>query len=154
MGSSDTGDDDGSLSLGEIERLDLSGCQLAALSACDTNVALPLTVQFRGRPSGGPVVKSRAVTAKSNSGLTIANAFLAGGSQRVVATQWKVADNSTSELFGIFFDKLTAQLAAKQRVNYAQLLADARNELRRKHPEWNTPFYWAPFVLIGPAMGL
>jgi len=33
---------------------------------------------------------------------------------------------------------------------YARALQQARQEVR-KRPGWQAPFYWAPFVLVGPA---
>ena len=143
---SDTSDNDGFLSLHEIHELPLSGCQLAVLSACSTNV--------------GP---DRPLEA----GSTLAQAFLAAGARRAVCSHWNVDDASTAELIGGFFQRIAkaAQSAnpptehltkedsaagdAPTLVYYAQALHDARVNVRSQ-PQWSSPYYWAPFVLIGP----
>src|SRR5262249_43178260 len=72
---------DGFLSLFEIHALPLSQCELAVLSACQTNV--------------GPRQPLEA-------GSTMARAFLAAGARRVVSSQWDVDDQSTAELVSAF----------------------------------------------------
>jgi len=120
----DSSDNDGFLSLHEIHSLPLSACQLAVLSACQTNV--------------GP---DRPMEA----GSTIAQAFLAAGARRAVCSHWNVDDASTAELIGGFFERV----AASRSVNYAQALHDARLTVRAQQ-QWASPYYWAPFILIGP----
>jgi CHAT domain-containing protein len=117
--------DDGFLSLHEIYRLPLGDCELAVLSACSTNV--------------GP---QRPLEA----GVTLAGAFLAAGAQRVVASHWSVDDRSTAELMGGFFASVTDREKVR---GHAHALREARLALLRRD-EWASPFYWAPFVLIGP----
>jgi CHAT domain-containing protein len=116
-------DNDGFLALHEIYRLPLSGCELAVLSACETNV--------------GPQQPLEA-------GVTLASGFLAAGARRVVASHWSVDDRSTAELMGAFFEEITA----KSPTSYAQALHKARKRLRNQ-PQTAGPFHWAPFVLIG-----
>jgi len=144
---SESSDNDGFLSLHEIHELPLSGCQLAVLSACSTNV--------------GP---DRPLEA----GSTLAQAFLAAGARRAVCSHWNVDDASTAELIGGFFERIAK--AAQQTdapgegpskenvatktdpasvISYAQALYDARVKVRSQ-PQWSSPYYWAPFVLIGP----
>jgi len=120
----DSSDNDGFLSLHEIHSLPLSACQLAVLSACQTNV--------------GP---DRPMEA----GSTIAQAFLAAGARRAVCSHWNVDDASTAELVGGFFERV----AASKSVEYAKALHDARLAVRSQS-QWASPYYWAPFVLIGP----
>jgi CHAT domain-containing protein len=124
-----TPDDDGFLSLNEIYGLPLQDCDLAVLSACVTNV--------------GP---QRPLEA----GVTLAGGFLTAGARRVVASHWNVDDRSTSELMGTFFQEVTAAAAKGEKVHYARALQRARLKVRGKD-EWASPFYWAPFVLLGPA---
>jgi CHAT domain-containing protein len=78
-------------------------------------------------------------------GVTLANSFLAAGARRVVASHWGVADEATAQLMGTFFEELTAA-GAGGRVPYARALQRARESLRRR---WASPYYWAPFVLVG-----
>jgi CHAT domain-containing protein len=121
-------EDDGFLSLHEIYRLPLQDCELAVLSACMTNV--------------GP---QRPLEA----GVTLASGFLAAGARRVVASHWSVDDRSTAELMGSFFEGVTPASRKGERVPYAQALQQARRQVRNK-PEWSAPYFWAPFVLLGP----
>ena len=128
-GSGDTIDDDGFLSLHEIHALPLSGCELVVLSACQTNV--------------GP---DRPLEA----GATLAQGFLAAGSRRVICSHWNVDDASTAELMGNFFEAVAKADRAGAPVNYAKALQAARKAIRL-NPQWSSPYYWAPFVLVGPA---
>ncbi|HEY2881693.1 MAG TPA: CHAT domain-containing protein, partial [Pirellulales bacterium] len=127
-------DDDGFLYVNEIHNLPLADCQLAVLSACQTNV--------------GP---DRPLEA----GPSIAQAFLAAGCRRVVCSHWSVDDASTAELIGGFFERL-AQAADKTGaagqtsgpIDYATAFHQAQLKVRSQR-QWASPYYWAPFVLIG-----
>jgi CHAT domain-containing protein len=121
-------DNDGFLSLFEIHGLQLKDCELAILSACQTNV--------------GP---DRPLEA----GSTMARAFLAAGARRVVSSQWDVDDESTSELIGALAAAIGESLRSGRAPNYAVALAEARKHVRNQE-KWSAPYHWAPFVLIGP----
>jgi CHAT domain-containing protein len=121
-------DNDGFLSLHEIYTLPLKDCELAVLSACETNV--------------GP---QRPLEA----GVTLAGAFLAAGARRVVASHWSVNDRSTAELMSTFFEETMQAQQHGEAVRYAHALQKARLKVR-SNPRWAAPHYWAPFVLIGP----
>ena len=129
-GSNETGNDknDGFLSLHEIHSLDLDDCELAVLSACQTNV--------------GPELPLEA-------GATLAQAFLAAGTRRVVASHWSVDDPSTAELIGAFFEEIAESRNQGETISYAAALQRARRRVRSRQ-EWSAPYYWAPFVLVGP----
>jgi CHAT domain-containing protein/tetratricopeptide (TPR) repeat protein len=118
-------DNDGFLALYEIYQLPLSGCELAVLSACETNV--------------GPQQPLEA-------GVTLASGFLAAGARRVVASHWSVDDRSTAELMGAFFKEITAKGSTP--ASWPRALYRARLRLRNR-PATAGPFHWAPFVLIG-----
>jgi CHAT domain-containing protein len=122
-------EDDGFLFLHEIYRLPLKECDLAVLSACVTNV--------------GPQPPMEA-------GVTLASGFLAAGARRVVASHWSVDDESTAALMEAFFAEVTAASQRDGPVLYAQALQRARRKVRETS-KWSTPFYWAPFVLVGSA---
>jgi CHAT domain-containing protein len=128
-----TPDDDGFLSLHEIMTLPspLTSCELAVLSACQTNC--------------GPQSPLEA-------GSTMARAFLCAGAQRVVSSHWSVSDEATTELISQLMGRVATELARDGRADYAQALHDAKMELR-KNPATNEPQFWAPFVLIGPPTG-
>jgi CHAT domain-containing protein len=116
--------------LQEIYNLPLKGCELAVLSACNTNVG-----------QQGPL----------EAGITLASAFQAAGARRVVASHWEVHDASTAELMVAFFRKVTEAAQKGEKVSYARALQEARLLLRRdKDEKKSSPFHWAPFVLVGP----
>jgi CHAT domain-containing protein/tetratricopeptide (TPR) repeat protein len=122
-------DNDGFLLFNEIHALPLSGCELVVLSACQTNV--------------GP---DRPLEA----GSTLAQAFLGAGGRRVVCSHWNVDDASTAELMGTFFEAIAKADRSGAKINYAAALQEARKSIRANR-QWSSPYYWAPFVLIGPA---
>ena len=110
--------------------------ELAVLSACETNV--------------GPVRPLEA-------GTSLAQAFLAAGAHRVIASHWTVADDSTAELMATFFESVaTSQktdsnsAAAMPAIDYAASLQNARRQLRSTS-RWSAPYFWAPFILVGPS---
>ncbi len=121
-------EDDGFLSLHEIHNLPLQDCDLAVLSACNTNVGpdRPLEV-----------------------GSTMARAFFAAGVSRVVCSHWSVNDDSTSLLMSEFFKNLSRAWKNGESVDYASALQLARKQVRGQE-KYRDPYYWAPFVLIGP----
>jgi CHAT domain-containing protein/tetratricopeptide (TPR) repeat protein len=117
---------DGFLTLHEISRLKLTGCELTVLSACVTNV--------------GPQRPMEA-------GVTLAGAFLGAGSRGVMASSWSVDDRATAELMGAFFGAIRP--ANGKPASYPDALKAARLAVRGK-PGWEAPFFWAPFVYLGP----
>ena len=129
-------DEDGFLSYSEILNLPLSHCELAVLSACETNV--------------GP-------TRPLEAGTSLAQAFLAAGAHRVIASHWTVSDDSTAELMATFFEgvatsqKMDSNSAtAMPVIDYAASLQKARRKLRSTS-RWSAPYFWAPFSLVGPS---
>jgi CHAT domain-containing protein len=119
--------DDGYLELHEIHGLSLTACDLAVLSACETNVGPDLPLE---------------------AGSTLARAFFAAGARRVVCSLWEVPDDSTSRLIAALFENLQRAWTSGQGVDYAAALHQARQSLRRE-ADHESPYYWAPFVLIG-----
>lgn len=119
---------DGLLTLAEIHALPLQDCELAVLSACQTHLGT-------GRPLESEV--------------TLAQAFLAAGSRRVVASHWNVADRSTADLIGRFLENVAKQVDAGEAIAYDVALHEARQSVRA-NPLWAAPYHWAPFVLVGP----
>lgn len=111
--------DDGLLSYREILKLPLNRCELAVLSACQTNV--------------GP---NRPLEA----GSTLAQAFLAAGARRVVASQWSVSDASTSELVTTFLESIANSLQDSHAPSFASALHQAKQQIRRDK-RWAAPYY-------------
>lgn len=123
--------DDGFLELHEIHRLSLPACELAVLSACQTNLGPELRLE---------------------TGSTLARGFMAAGARRVVSSQWKVEDKSTALLVSHFFKQVADQSEQGSQINFAIALNEARRFVRN-HSDFSSPYHWAPFVLIGPAVG-
>jgi CHAT domain-containing protein/Tfp pilus assembly protein PilF len=122
---------DGFLTLAEICEMDLKGCELAVLSACETNY--------------GPQQQGEGVWALSRG-------FLVAGARRVVASNWLVDDAAAANLVSRFCDGVAAAEKDGKSPNYAESLWKAKRWVRNnpEHPEWENPCYWAPFVLVGP----
>jgi CHAT domain-containing protein len=114
--------EDGYLQAAEIYRLHL-GAELVVLSACETGV--------------GRMVRGEGV-------LGLPRAFLYAGASSVLVSLWSVSDRSTAELMTEFYRTLM-----REDKSPGQALRSAQRELRAK-PGYSHPFYWAPFILIGP----
>jgi tetratricopeptide (TPR) repeat protein len=112
------GRDDGRLTARELmaESLDAS---LLVLSSCDSG--------------SGSVAAGEGLI-----GMTWA--ALVAGCPTIVATQWQVASNTTTEIMIAFHRNLRAGKPA------AQALRDAQIATARRSPH---PYYWAPFVVVG-----
>jgi CHAT domain-containing protein len=111
----------------ELASLDLSGCELAVLSACETNV---------GVRRGGQGIAS------------LQQALMAAGVRTAVTSLWKVPDEATRELMVDFYRRLWVQKKPK-----AQALWEAKQMLRRKLDAGGKPVHatrdWAAWVLSG-----
>jgi CHAT domain-containing protein/Flp pilus assembly protein TadD len=70
----------------------------------------------------------------------ISRAFMYAGAPVVVASLWKVSDNSTAKLMSYFYENLKKGEPAGEAMRNAQL------RLMKAYPH---PYYWAPFVVIG-----
>lgn len=119
--------DDGFLTVAEIYPLDLRHCELAILSACQTNL--------------GPSDTGEGTWA-------ISRAFLVAGARRVVASFWEVDDAATSKLVSNYCESIAAGMEQKQ-PDYAEGLHKAKRSLRGSS-RTSDPAFWAPFVLVGP----
>jgi CHAT domain-containing protein len=131
------GADDGILTALEVATLDLSGCELAVLSACDTGL---------GAVAGGEGL------------LGLQRAFQVAGAGSVIASLWSVDDEHTRALMAQFYENLwrskDAGMTPAAALRAAQL-AMLRGGLIRgvggvrpdKASDRLPPFYWAAFVL-------
>lgn len=120
------GSSDGFLTLAEIYSLDLSQCELAVLSACQTNA--------------GPTQRAEGVW-------SLSRGFLGAGSKRVVANNWLVDDQASSILMSYFASGVAKEWQNPD-FNYGVHLRNAKRDLR-KQEKYEHPFYWAALVLIG-----
>lgn len=112
---------DKKLAMPQIFNLPLEHTEMIVLSACETGKGLANGMEYA----------------------TIARAFANAGAPSVLATLWKVDDQSTKELMVLFykaFDKSNARLLS---------LGDAQREFLKTHPGQGHPYYWAGFILMG-----
>lgn len=112
---------DGRLTTGEIYGLELDNVSLVTLSACQTAL---------GEVNPGSEVAS------------LAQAFSVAGSKSMLASLWRVEDDSTSALMVEFYRQLVAGKSKAEALRQAQLKV-------MQLPECRHPFFWAPFQLIG-----
>lgn len=113
--------DNGLLTALDVTGLDLLGTELVVLSACETGL--------------GDVQVGEGV-------IGLQRAFTIAGAQTLVMSLWSVDDEATRELMVEFYRRL---LAGEGKAN---ALRHAQEELRKK-PEYDHPYYWAAFVLLG-----
>lgn len=73
---------------------------------------------------------------------SLVHAFLAGGTSGVVASQWDVDSEATTDLMKVFFAQL------KKGNSVARALFQARQEVFRNHSH---PYYWGAFSVTGRA---
>ena len=119
--------DDGYLTAEEVGWLDLSGCDLVVLSACDTGL---------GRPQSGQGL------------IGLRRAFLAAGARTVVSSLWAVPDQETAELMDRFYSNLWRKgLGKHAALRAAQLELIALN--RERFDGDARPVTWGAFVLDG-----
>jgi len=111
----------------ELATLDLSACELAVLSACDTNVGI--------RRAGQGVA-------------SLQRALQMAGARSVVTSLWRVPDEATKELMVDFYRRIWVEKKPK-----AQALWEAKMRLRAQKDESGRPRYstrdWAAWVLTG-----
>jgi CHAT domain-containing protein len=109
------------LHVSEIMKLRLKA-DLVVLSACETGL---------GKTRLGEGV------------IGLARAFLYAGAKNVCASLWKVADRGTEELMYRFYENLISK-----NMDRSTALQDAQIALLESDT-YASPYYWAPFILIG-----
>jgi CHAT domain-containing protein len=77
--------------------------------------------------------------------LGLAGFALLSGARSTLATLWSVSDQSTADLMSEFYLQLTQ---TNLNLTKAEALRRAQLSLL-KNPEYNHPYFWAPFVLVG-----
>lgn len=109
--------EDGNLEAFEVFSLSMNP-RLVVISACESGL---------GKVSGGEDVES------------LNRAFIYAGAGGVVASLWKVSDESTCALMGYFYEELRSMPPA-------DALRSAQLKVMKKYP---SPFFWASFYLTG-----
>jgi CHAT domain-containing protein len=112
----------------ELAGLDLSSCELAVLSACDT--------------ARGEIRRAGQGVASLQKALQIA------GARSVITSSWKVPDEATKELMLDFYRRVWVEKKPKWKA-----LWEAKTKLRDAKDERGDPKYtlrdWAAWVLTG-----
>lgn len=103
------------------ESLDANPIELLVLSACQT------------------------AEGDKRAALGIAGIAVRSGARSTLATLWSVKDESTVELMDKFYQQLAQTDSASTK---AEALREAQIALMRSD-NFNHPFYWAPFILVG-----
>lgn len=111
---------DGILTAAEIASLDLSGYGLVVLAACESGLG--------------------DLGSDGISGLL--QAFKLAGAGKILASLWSVNDKSAMIFVKYFYDALMSGKSPETSLRMA-------SERLRSHPEFSSPYHWAPYILVG-----
>jgi tetratricopeptide (TPR) repeat protein len=114
--------EDGNLYAGEIYNLQFNA-NLVTLSACQTGL--------------GKISKGEGV-------IGLSRALVYAGARNSLVSFWKVADESTA----LFMQDFYKMLLENETSNLTATLTQAKRNLM-KQEKYASPYYWAPFILIG-----
>jgi CHAT domain-containing protein/Tfp pilus assembly protein PilF len=114
--------EDGNLFCKEIYNMNM-GSDLVVLSACETGL---------GKFSKGEGV------------IGLSRALTYAGAKNIIVSFWKVSDESTAELMISFYK----HLIENKDQNFSKAIRQAKVDII-KTGKYSSPYYWAPFVLIG-----
>jgi CHAT domain-containing protein len=140
--------DDGRFTVNEIFDMEIKA-NLVTLSACETALVKGEGGDF---PQGDDLVG-------------LSRAFIHAGAPSVIASLWKVSDESTVELMRSFYRNLKTMSKSealrkaqmdlmKSRVHFRVERSAGGSSQGIKYPqdmtiECSHPFFWAPFILLG-----
>jgi len=96
--------------------------------------SLALTLPAKPEPDDDGFLRDEAVFA-------LPMGFRFAGARSVIASLWRVDDQSTADLMSDFYRRLAAG-----KVDRLAAFTAARKQLRTQHPD---PYYWAPFIFLG-----
>lgn len=110
----------GILTAGTIAGMDLSGTELAVLSACQTGLGKATPEGLYG----------------------LQRAFKKAGVGTVVMSLWEISNNVSQEFMTTFYERLMAQPNGWDKL---KAFRETKAIIRSRHPE---PYYWAAFVML------
>ncbi len=87
----------------------------------------------------------QTATGDNRAALGMAGIAVRSGARSTLATLWSVKDESTTQLIDKFYQQL---VQSRTDINKAEALRQAQLALL-KSQDFNHPFYWSPFVLVG-----
>ncbi len=114
--------EDGNLFMGEIFNLRMNA-DLVTLSACEVGL--------------GKISKGEGV-------IGLGRAFLYAGAKNLIISLWRISDDSTARLMILFYTHYFLQNSP----NYAFALQKAKLEILAMK-QFERPYYWAAFLLLG-----
>ena len=97
-------------------------CKMAVLNTCEADLGVHYT---------------------SEGNISLARLFIANGADAVITSTGKVDNHASTALFERFYEYLYSG------VPVAQSLRMAKQDIRKKTPEWANPYYWASYELSG-----
>ena len=107
-----------------------SHLDLVTYSACQTGAS-------GGRDASGQEMESLSAKTQRQ------------GAKAVMATLWKVSDQSTGKFMNRFYTQLAAGLNKAEALRAVQIeMLEGRGRLSSSR-NWEKPYFWAPFVLMG-----
>ncbi|NUQ24986.1 MAG: CHAT domain-containing protein [Saprospiraceae bacterium] len=113
------GKEDGILTAYEIAQVNLSGTQLAVLSACETGL--------------GDIQASEGV-------MGLQRAFKMAGVEKLIVSLWQVPDKQTAVFMESFYTNWLTKGS-----NIRDAFYDTQSQMRKRYKD---PFVWAGFVLV------
>ena len=81
---------------------------------------------------------------------SIARAFLAARPTASWPASGRLTTKPHANLPPVFFDKVASDWKEGKQCDYAAAMIAARQKVRSNSKWADDPFYWAPFILIGP----
>jgi CHAT domain-containing protein len=128
LSSSANGEADGVLQMHEIWNLDLN-TELVVLSACQTGL--------------GKLVRGEGM-------VSLMRAFFYAGTRNVVVSLWNVDDNSTADLMKQFYVHMKQGKGVAESLRLAKLNMIENAKDGSGFAAFEDPYYWSPFILVGP----
>jgi len=126
--SETNGQSDGVLQMHEIWNLNLN-TKLVVLSACETGL--------------GKLVSGEGM-------VSLMRAFFYAGTKGVVVSLWNVDDHSTAELMKAFYVHMKSGKSPAESLRRAKLDMIQGARSGSSYAAYEEPYYWGPFILIGP----